>query len=94
MEAPFRIKITEGKDLTLEPSAKNTAKYVVSWIRLDILVNSSADSRVKCLQCICRKSASIVLQGSMLVMHEELVVEGENKISCRRQVSYNISLSL
>ena len=42
---------------------KNTAKYVVSWIRLDILINLSADSRVKWLRIICRKGASIALQG-------------------------------
>ena len=44
-------------------SWKNTAKYFVSWIRLDILVNLSADSRVKFLQLLCRKGASIFLQG-------------------------------
>ena len=31
-------------------SCKNTVKSIVSWIRLNILVNSSVDSRVKCLQ--------------------------------------------
>ena len=41
---------------------KNNGKYVISWMRLDILVNLSADSRVKLLQLICRKGTSIVLQ--------------------------------
>ena len=44
-------------------NCKNTAKYVVFWILLEILVNLSADSRVKYLQLICRKGASIILQG-------------------------------
>ena len=60
---PYSNNRNRWQDLTLESSAKNTAKYVVSWIRLDILVNLSADSRVKFLQLICRKGASIVLQG-------------------------------
>ena len=41
---------------------KNTAKYVVPWIRLGILVYLSADSRVQFLQLICLKGASIILQ--------------------------------
>ena len=64
MEALFYIKITNRwQDLTLESSAKNTAKYVVSWIQLDILVNLSADSRGKLLPLICSGGGSIVLRG-------------------------------
>ena len=42
---PFRIKITETDDRIWPLNRlQNTAKCVVSWIRLEILVNLSADS--------------------------------------------------
>ena len=50
------------QDLIPESSAKNIVNYV-SWIRLDILVNLSAELRGKILPYICRKDAFIVLQG-------------------------------
>ena len=53
-----------GFDLWI--GCKNTAKYVVSWIRLDIFVNLSADSRVKFLQLIGR------LQDYNLNIHVQL----------------------
>ena len=38
---PFQNNRNRWQDLTLESSAKNIAKYDVSWIRLDILVGGS-----------------------------------------------------
>jgi len=63
---PYQNDRNRWQDLALE----SAAKYVVSWIRLDILVNLSADSRVKFLQLICRKGAFIVLRGYNTCMYQ------------------------
>ena len=52
-----------GQDFIPESPAKNTVKHVVSWILLDMLVHSPAETRGQILPLTCRRGASFVLQG-------------------------------